>query len=277
MKHYSEDEIRDMVKEQLNKDSHLFYKSAFLNYSGNTKDTQKTYTEVIADELAINYDRISQPLSIPIRKKSFNSDHNGIANVKSRLQKFGGLKYCEKLLAIALYNSGQMYCLGKILDYEVPLKEKQKPYNLGKIDLVSVDDITQSVKLIELKIKKVRGTDETLLRAVLEIYTYCKLIMNSKSQDKFVKDFELPKHYQLQPAILTDEKALSGITLLNIKEYPRLQALINAMNNELGKQIEGFVYDYPDRSNPFQDFAQGAQDQNRKITLQGVVMIRKII
>jgi hypothetical protein len=194
MKDYREDKIRDMVKEQLRNNIHMFYKSAFLNYSGKTLDTKREYTEVIADELINNYIRVSQPWKyIPIRKtKSFNMNHDGFSNVKSRLNKFKNLEYCEKLLAIALYNSGQTYCFGKLLDYEVPLKEKQKPDALGKIDLVSVDGNTQSVRLIELKIKKDNGTDETLLRAVLEIYTYYKLIKNSESQGKFLQDYGLP-------------------------------------------------------------------------------------
>jgi hypothetical protein len=280
MKDYREDIIRDMVKEKLINNINLFYKSAFLNYSGKTLDTKEEYTEVIADELVNNYDRISQPWkNLPIRKtKSFNMSHDGFSNVKSRLKKFGKLEYCEKLLAIALFNSGQTYCLGKILDYEVPLKEKQKPYDLGKIDLVSVDDNTQAVRLIELKIKNKGGTDETLLRAVLEIYTYYKLIKHSESQGKFLQDYDLLDDQQskpaIKPAILTDKEALSGYTLSHMEKYPRLQALITAMNDEIGEQMEWFVYDYPDRGKPFQGNVQQPKDPYHQIImLQGNIVI----
>jgi hypothetical protein len=281
MKAYNEQEIRDKVQKCLKTPDliqHL-YKEKFLNYSGNTKDTDKEYIEVIADELIKNYHEVSRQWDIPIRStKSFNLNHDGFSNVKSRLNKFGSLKYCEKLLAIALSNSEKTYCLGKIKDYEVPLKEeKSDEQELGKIDLISVDNNDQFVKLIELKIKNDNGADETLLRAVLEIYTYYKLIISSKSQEKLLREYKLPEYYRLQPAILTDELALSGQQLLQMEQkYPRVKDLISAMNNEIGEQIEGYVYDYHSRGKPFQGITKDPQDSNQKIMLQGDITIRKI-
>lgn len=264
-----EEKIREKVRNKLENDPNLFYKESFLNYTGKTIDTKEPYTEVIADELVKYYDQLRRiGENYPIRKaKSFNAHPNHIPNVNCRLKQFNQLEYCEKLLAIALYNSNNTDCLGKILDYEVPLKEKQSDKH-GKIDLVSLKD--QSVILIELKIKAKNGIDETLLRALLEIYTYYKLIKNSF--DKIMKDYKLPSdnYKRFQPAILTDEKALSGITLSNIKEYPRILALISLMNKEIESHIAGFVYDYPNRNEPFQEI-------EHKIMLQGNITITQII
>jgi hypothetical protein len=282
MRAYKEPEIRRKVQIFFEESEPIecLYKEKFLNYLGKTIDTGKEYAEVVADELVKNYHKVSGPWNIPIRRtKQFNLHHDGFSNVKSRINKYKSLKYCEKLLAIALYNSGQPYCLGKIKDYEIPLKEERSDeHNLGKIDLISRDDDNRSVRLIELKIKNDRGTDETLLRAVLEIYTYFKLIIGSKSQDKLLEEYELPKYNRLQPAIITDELALSGQQLLQIKEkYPHLKDLISSINNEIGEQIEGYVYDYPARGKPFQGNAQDSQDSYQKIMLQGNITIRKII
>lgn len=274
MKGFKEAVIRKKVQAELQKDPNFFYTKTFLNYAGNSIDSKEPYTEIIADELVRNYDqvrRIGENAAIH-KTKSFNAHRNYIPNVKARLKKFEQLEYCEKLLAIALYNSNVTYCLGKILDFEVPLKEK-KSDKYGRIDLVAKDDNKQSIKLIELKIKAKNGNDETLLRALLEIYTYYKLINNS--YDKFLIDYgdyglSSDKYKRFQPTILTDQQSLSGITLLNIKEHPCIQALISKMNNEIGSQIEGFVYDYPNRNEPFKEV-------EHKIMLQGDITITQII
>lgn len=270
MKGFQEEKIREKVRNKLINDPNLFYKEPFLNYAGNSTDSKEPYTEIIADELVKNYNHVRRiGENAPVRKiKSFNAHPNHIPNVSATLNKFKQLEYCEKLLAIALYNSNETYSLGKILDYEVPLKEK-KSDKYGKIDLVSIDDNRQSIKLIELKIMAKNGNDETLLRALLEIYTYDKLIKNSF--DKFLKDYNLSsdKYTRFQPVILTDEQSSSGDTLSHIKKYPRIQELISMMSNEIGSQIEGFVYDYPNRNEPFQEI-------KHKIMLQGNIDIKKL-
>lgn len=275
MKVYKEADIRKEVQAKLKENLNSFYREDFLNYEGKTVDNKIKLTEVIADELIKNYDQVRKiGRNTLIRKtKSFNRHHNGVANVKARIQRFGYLEYSEKLLAIALYNSKQgCYCLGEIFDYEVPIKETQTD-KYGRIDLVSTDTFNHSVKLIELKIKPKNKNGETLLRALLEIYTYYKLI--SDSYDKFLKDYNLSpsKYLQFQPAILTDKQALSGETLLNLKEHPRIQALISMMNNEIGSKVEGFAYDYPNKDKPFQSNGEFKQ----KILLQGNISIKRII
>ena len=273
MRVYKEADVRKEVQAKLQENLNSFYGVGILNYEGTTVDTEKNLSEVIADELIRNYDQVSKigKDALIRRTKSFNRNHKGVATVKARIQRFGCLEYNEKLLAIALYNSKKGYCLGEIFDYEVPIKEKQTE-KYGRIDLVATDTINQSVKLIELKIKPKNKNGETLLRALLEVYTYYKLI--SDSFDKFVEDYKLsPKEYRrFQPVILTEKYALSGRTLLSIKEFPRIHALIAKMNDEIGSQIEGYVYDYPDKNKLF----QSNRENKQKIMLQGDIKITKI-
>lgn len=274
MKVYKEADVRKEVQTKLQENLNSFYGVGILNYKGRTEDTKKYLSEVIADELIRNYDQVSKigKDALIRKKKSFNHNHKGVANVKARIQRFGYLEYNEKLLAIALYNSKKSYCLGEIFDYEVPMKEKQTD-KYGRIDLVSTDAVNHSVKLIELKIKPKNKKSETLLRALLEIYTYYKLISNSF--DKFLEEYKLsPKEYlRFQPAILAEKDTLSGQTLLSIKEFPRIQALIAKMNDEIGSQIEGFVYEYPGKNKLFQSNGENKQ----KILLQGDIKIEKKI
>ncbi len=202
---------------------------------------------------------------VPIRRtKNFNACHNGIPNVDARLKRFDYIKFSEKLLAIALFNSNTDYCLGKIIDYQVPLKENQSD-KYGEIDLVAQKD--RSLKLIELKIKG--ENEETLLRSLLEAYTYYKLINNSL--DKFVDDFHLgnSKEFYFQPAILTDRSSLSGETLKNIDHYPNIKRLVSTINKEIGISFEFFTFEYTSRK-----IIQSKSD--KRIVLDGYIKINEM-
>lgn len=67
--------------------------------------------------------------------------------------------------------------IGKIVDYQVPLKSRRDKENkgLGKIDLLSHNGDS----LIMLELKRFENK-ETLLRTVLEIYTYWKIVDRTK-------------------------------------------------------------------------------------------------
>ncbi len=263
---YSENKIREMIKSALETNPLFIYQENFLNYRGRTSDSRKPYSEVIAKELVENYHqlmRLGKDVSIR-RTKSFNVCHNGIPDVNARLKRFDYLKFSEKLLAIALFNSDTEYCFGEIIDYQVSLKEKQSD-KFGEIDLVAKKG--RSLKLIELKIKG--RNEETLLRALLEIYTYYKLINNSL--DKFVDDFNLDngKELYFQPAIIIDRFSLSGEILENIDNYPNIKMLVSTINTEIGISVEFFTYSYVS-----QEIIQSETD--KRIVLDGDIQINEI-
>jgi len=240
-KQYLENEIRQQVQEALTQDIHFLYQKNFLNYQGKTKESHRPYIEVISEELLRNYEqmkRIGQNIAIR-QTKSFQVGHNGVPNVDSRLRRYNTLRYSEKLLAIALYNSSKTYCFGKIFDYQVPLKETQQD-KFGEIDLVAQKG--QTIKLLELKIAG--NTEETLLRALLEVYTYYKLL--SSSIVKFITDYSFSQatEYYFQPGILTDKHSLSGTTISEHHNYPSFKNLVRQMNEEIGVPIEFFLYSY---------------------------------
>jgi len=261
---YTEKEIRQMVAESLDCDPHFFYQQRFLNYQGRTTDSKQPYVEVISDELLRSVSQLRRiGVDVPIRRtKSFNTLHNGIPNVDARLERFGKLTYSEKLLAIAIYNSGSKFCFGKVIDYQVPLKERQKD-RFGEIDLLAKS--RDSIKLLELKING-KGK-ETLLRALLEVYTYHKLL--SGSVQKFITDFNLAADTYFQPGILTDQFSLSGHTLSNMAAFPNTSALVSELNAEIGVPVEFFLFSYPSQS-----VVRSPMD--RKITLVGDIAITRV-
>jgi hypothetical protein len=250
-KDYSEDEIRRSVQLSLRTEPNQFYRDRLLNYSGSTLDTKRKYLEVVAEELADQYQDVQRiGVGVPIRSsKTFAAGHDGNPNISARLARDGQVTYSEKLLAIALFNSRRVYPIGEFFDYEIPLKEKLSD-NLGKIDLLAKDENSHAVKIVELKICTGENRGESLLRCLLEVYTYYKLVVPWASN--FLRCYGLSGvNWRLQPAVLTDEISLSGKTLAAVRRYPQFIRLVSMMNKEIGIDAQFFVYDYADRGHPF--------------------------
>ena len=93
-----------------------------------------------------------------------------------------------------IFNQGSLNILGKVLDYQTPLKNERDD-KAGKIDIVSYNRDIKTVYLLELKKE---DNEETMLRCVLEIFTYSKTL----DKDKFLEDFNLPKDTKIKASPL---------------------------------------------------------------------------
>ncbi|NLM19166.1 MAG: hypothetical protein GX217_03980 [Clostridiaceae bacterium] len=154
-----------------------FYKQSFINYRGKTSDTGELYNEIIAEFVCNNIDKFER-IPMITRKESYKTKgHDGIYNPNSNR--------LEEITAMQMYNQckdGSIYdFIGKIIDYQTPLKNS-KTDDAGKIDLLSLAD---SVLYI-LELKKEDST-ETMLRCILEGYTYLK----TADVEKLVSDYGL--------------------------------------------------------------------------------------
>ena len=94
----------------------------------------------------------------------------------------------EEKIAMKLFdasrNKGWIFDkIGKIIDYQTPLKDIQTD-KAGKIDLLAYNENEKTLRILELKKP---DSKETMLRCVLEAYTYLKIV----DRDKLLKDFEL--------------------------------------------------------------------------------------
>ena len=148
-----------------------FYKSDIVNYKGHVTGSKNLYSEVIAKTL-INDNFIKDWLNlIPARPEHFKINH---PNTDENVDALKITNRKEEILAKLLFYQGNIDGLGYIFDYQTPLKASRND-SYGKIDLLgyNVDDKCYSV--IELKYRP-SGSEETLLRCVLEAYTYYKLI-----------------------------------------------------------------------------------------------------
>ena len=108
-----------------------------------------------------------------------------------------GSKREEEKIAMKLFHSSQNQgkvfdIIGKIIDYQTPLKNVRAD-KAGKIDLLAYNEKENPKTLRILELKKL-DSKETMLRCVLEAYTYLKVV----DKAKLLKDFGLPKNTKIK-------------------------------------------------------------------------------
>ncbi|MFI3165964.1 MAG: hypothetical protein R3Y45_06825 [Bacillota bacterium] len=174
---YSRKEILKIL-DDLN-DYGKLYDNPIINYANKTNDTEEYCTEVVAEWLLNHIDVISDAHIEQItREKSYKTaSHTGSQTTANSNRE-------EEMLAKNLFVQ-YMNCpdkiIGKMIDYQTPLKNKQTD-KAGKIDIISFNEKTNMLFLLELKRKR---SGETLLRCILEIITYYFTI----DINKLCKDF----------------------------------------------------------------------------------------
>ena len=220
MSTYSKDEIikkLEVAKSEMWK----FYSQDFVNYRGKTSDKERDYyTEIIAEWLLDNIELFND-IKMISRENSYKVDsHDGkIKNEKSERE--------EEIIAMKLFdfsqNQGKVFdIIGKIIDYQTPLKNVQTD-KAGKIDLLAYNEKENPKTLRILELKKL-DSKETMLRCVLEAYTYLKIV----DKAKLLKDFGLPED--------TIIKACPFV-FYGKEQYREMQAIKDDRKN-LGKLIE---------------------------------------
>ena len=170
---------REQILEQCRKafqNKNTFYKKGFINYRGKTTDTKEYYTEIIAEFLCDNITDYINGIDCITRKSSYKTDgHLGQYDSDSNRE--------EEKIAMQFFNQSRDYgafsLIGKIKDYQTPLKSSADD-EAGKIDLLSCDG--KIMRILELKKP---DSKETMLRCVLEGYTYLKTANN----DRLITDF----------------------------------------------------------------------------------------
>lgn len=154
-----------------------FYQQDFINYCGKTRDTKEYYTEMVAGWCIENFSLFEQIPKITRRASYKMLTHDG--NPRNTCS-----NRTEELIAMSMFRQGELPVLGKILDYQTPLKNKQSD-QAGKIDLLAYDG--KVLRILELKEQK---STESMLRCILEGYTYLQIV----DKEKLLKDFSLPAY-----------------------------------------------------------------------------------
>ena len=216
-KKYSKEEIIKKLEESKS-EMGQFYSENFLNYISETSDKEGDYTEIIAGWLLDNIE-LFDDIEMISRKSNYKvKTHDGV--IKNEGSKREEEKIAMKLFELS-QNQGKVFdIIGKIIDYQTPLKNIRAD-KAGKIDLLAYNEEEKILRILELKRP---NSDETMLRCVLEAYTYLKVV----DKVKLLKDFGLPEN--------TEIKACAFV-FYDGKQYKKMQEIKDNRKN-LGKLIE---------------------------------------
>lgn len=155
------------------------------------KSLWKEYTEIL-----LNYSEGPKAYfdKIQSNKERVNSykvkEHSGVTKKGNPSSTKFQTEVRETMAMINCQNTDAPF---QLLDYQVPMKNSKKDKEKN-IDLVGTDG--KSLYILEYKKSE---SEETLLRSVLECYSYRRFI--DEGIDKFTKDFGLPDA-DVIPAIL---------------------------------------------------------------------------
>ena len=197
---------------------HLFYKKDFINYRGRCADTDELYSEVVAQYICEHIYSFIAGIKSITREASYKTEsHRGKYDPKSRR--------VEEITAMKMFNfckdGGQYEYIGKIIDYQTPLKNKCTD-EAGKIDLLAYDG--NCLRILELK--KPDST-ETMLRCVMEGFTYLETV----DKQKLLLNFCLPENTEVLacPFVFIGEESNPYQEMQ--EERPQLKRLMTLLNS----------------------------------------------
>lgn len=200
------------------------YKSDCIKWTGTTSDSDERYTEVISNELLKNLSVFDSIKKIT-RTESYKTENHCDVSFNHCTSNRNEPIFAKRLVGLNLDG------LGKIVDYEIPLKDKSND-GVGKIDLISYEENEAILRLIELKFV---GNKETLLRAILEIYTYLKVVDGKKLQKDFSVEMKTQgKTIKTIPTVLLVPgcNAYEELNDMDLGYMPKLKALSLALGIE---------------------------------------------
>lgn len=188
-KKYSKSEIKRFMRLQLTGWSGLYNASA-VNYQGKTREGVR-YSEIVAHWVCEYFDDFANGIlqiertgakNGRLKDRPYYTKSHEDFRENGKISEGSGRE--EDLIAQRMFKVGAIKGLGRILDYQTPLKDSEKDA-AGKIDLLSFDEKTNELRILELKKP---DSEETLLRCILESYTYYKTI---KNKDAFARSFDV--------------------------------------------------------------------------------------
>lgn len=174
---YTKEQIEQKVKDAVSQSEKL-YNLSCVNHQGCLRGSTEPTSDYITKFLLGHLDYIGSGIQQIRRGKTYMVKHihkEGASNSNRKEE------ICARNLVFTSH-TGAKY--GVMIGYQIPLKNSNADKGAGKIDLVSYHADSNTIFLHEFKRKE---SSETLLRCVLEIYTYYSIL----DRDKFLRDFNL--------------------------------------------------------------------------------------
>lgn len=213
--------------EEASADMKSFYKSDFVNYRGKTPDNEK-YTEIVAEYLLNHLDLFENIKSVSREKGYVVDSHNGTTENENSNRE-------EERVAMDMFKENKSYdYIGKILDYQTPLKNTNNDAGLGKIDLLAVNE--EYITILELKKE---DSNETLLRCVLEAFTYLKIV----DEIKLKESFNLEDHKLRAAAFVFNNKKQHNEFLSDYSNIKNLMKKLNIGMYVISKENNDYIVD----------------------------------
>ena len=206
-----------------------FYAQGFLNYRGITSDTKERYEDIAAEFVLDNLAALGNIKAVELQSSYKTDGHEQLIPDVSKIKeiKAGAIRRQEEWLAKSMYGKDYEH-LGKIIDFQVPIKDVRGSV-AGKIDLISFSENDNILYLLEFKKS---NSQETLLRCILETYTYYKQVNHAK----LLKDFNFPANSQVIPAVLIYKQsfAATGLGDLSLQKLRNTLGVSIFLINETG-------------------------------------------
>jgi len=217
-------QVINEVNHNLN-DMDNFYKANCVNWKGKILNSNELYTEKISEILFNNINKFNTIKNVT-RKGSYYVQKHRFIKIDSRSNRMEEF-FAKRLVGL------QLNGIGKIIDYQIPLKSTRNNIGVGTIDLISLNIEKKTLFLIELKYE---NNEDTLLRATLESYTYFKTIDKSK----LIRDYFNIIDKTINGVInVNDIKVLPAVLVTpGCKAYDELMDIDNRLNfQKLAKKI----------------------------------------
>ena len=206
------------------------YKKSAINWNSSIKNSnpRALAIEIAAGWIADRFDAYKNALeSNATSRDVYNiKSHDGQSNNSEKSDQY------EKHIALEMYNLHKKkntkgftvhgYEFGEIVNYEVPLSGKGEnglDDCRGDIDLVAVGNNASEKTLSLIELKRSRNNQETILRCILEVYTYAKTI-------KDITAFK--EQFNCQNARLI----LCPLVFKGTNMYEELQYLLSVKSNQ---------------------------------------------
>ena len=203
MSKYSRDETIKALNDAFETPGTL-YKAKCVNWSGKCEKGEY-YSEIISEKLLEDIGNFN---IVKFERDSYFQNHSG--EIKAFTNRG------EEILAKSLLNK-KIEGIGEIFDYQIPLKKSQKDTDVGKIDLVSIDG--DKLRLIEIKAE---DAIDTLLRCVLEAYTYSKQLDSDRFKREYTEKKEIAfGNEEPIPTVLIPETCKAAKEFRN-NEHPKV-------------------------------------------------------
>ncbi len=195
---YTKSQTLQALATAVRNDITKLYAAPCINWSGTTSDCERDdYTNVIANEILKTYLSPLKSIQVVSRKESYCIGHQKVSDWECSSQTQNRSLSNEKWIAKYIFQEEDFLFLGSVIDYETPLGNYDGD-GLGEIDLLTVNDNT----LYAIELKSGANENDTLLHAILQAYTYAKIVDKVKLIKNFRERFPwLPPTPDLIPAV----------------------------------------------------------------------------